>query len=138
MNLPVAIVDRFHTDGFSAQRLAYEDLCAFPEEGSIRINPLGLHVAVVFRFRNSIRIDARRTLVASRRCLLLQRLVRAFLVELLAEPIESLLFRSPVGRRRFSRLGLQRPMHTLVTPVLLRMTWLDPLRLNAQFHPEDR
>src|SRR5271156_67064 len=137
MDSPVAIVDRFHADALSAQTLADKDLCAFPEESSVPINSLGLDVAVVFRFSNSIRIKARRTLVASGRGLLLQRLVRAFLIELLAESIKRFLLRSPVGRRRFSRLGLQRPMHALVTPILLRMTWLDPLRLNAQLHPVD-
>jgi hypothetical protein len=55
-------------------------------------------------------------------------LVRAFLFELLAEPVKGLLLRSPVGRRRFGRLRLQRPMHALVTTIPLRITWLDPRR----------
>src|SRR5271156_6372169 len=138
MNIPVAIVGRLHADEFSSQTLADKDLCAFPEEGSIRINSLGLHAGVVFRFRHSIRIASRRTVVASGRCLLRHRLMRALLVELLAESIKSLLLCSPVGRWRFRRLGLQRPMHALVTPILLRMTWLDPLRRDAQLHPVDR
>src|ERR1700677_2173366 len=106
MNVPVAILGLLHADEFSPQTLADKDLCAFPEEGSIRINPLGLHVGVVFRFRNSIRIEARRPLVARGRCLLLERLTRAFLVELLAEPIKGFLLRSPVGRWGVRRLGL--------------------------------
>jgi hypothetical protein len=138
MNVPVAIIGRLHADEFSSQTLADKDLCALPEEGSIRINSLGLHAGVVLRCSNSIRIAARRTVVARGRRLLLQRLMRAFLVELLAESIKSLLLRSPVGRWRFRRLGLQRPMHALVTPILLRMTWLDPLRRDAQLHPVDR
>src|ERR1700730_18527815 len=56
MNVPVAIVGRFHADEFSPQTLADKDLCAFPEESSIRIHSLRLHAGVVFRFRNSIRI----------------------------------------------------------------------------------
>ena len=79
MNVPVAIVGRLHANDFSSQALADKDLCTFPEEGSIRINSLRLHVGVVFRFRNSIRIDARRTLVARGRCLLLQSLVGSLL-----------------------------------------------------------
>src|SRR5580693_4476406 len=86
INVPVAIVGRLHTDKFSPQTLADKDLCAFPEESSIRIHSLRLHAGVVFRFRNSIRIEARRTVVARGRRLLLQRLMRAFLVELSAEP----------------------------------------------------
>src|ERR1700689_1115830 len=124
MNVPVAIVGRLHADEFSPQALADKDLCAFPEEGSIRINSLRLHVGVVFRFRNSIRIGARRAVVAGGWCLLLERLMGAFLVELLAAPIKSLFLRSPVGRRGFRRLCLQRPMDALVTPILIRMTWL--------------
>jgi hypothetical protein len=50
LSLRVAIVDGLHADGFSAQTLADKDLCAFQEEGSIRINPPGFYIAVVFRF----------------------------------------------------------------------------------------
>src|SRR5271165_6759870 len=109
VNVPVAIVGLLHGDEFSPQTLADKDLCAFPEEGSIRIHSLRLHVSVVFRFRDSIRIGPRRTVVARGRRLLLQRLMRALLVELLAEPIKGFLLRSPAGRRRVGRLGLQRP-----------------------------
>ena len=59
VNVPIAIVGRFHADEFSPQTLADKDLCAFPEESSIRIHSLRLHAGVVFRFRNSIRIGAR-------------------------------------------------------------------------------
>jgi hypothetical protein len=58
---------------------------SFQKKVPLRINQLGLDVAVVFRFRNSIRIDARLTLVATCRGLQLERLVPAFLVELLAD-----------------------------------------------------
>ena len=119
INLPVAIIDGLKSDGFSAERLADENLCALPEEGAIWINPLAFHVAGVFRFCNSIWIDAGRTLVARGRRLLLERLVRAFLVVLLAESIKSPLLRPTVGCRRFSRLRLQRSIHAFVTPVLL-------------------
>ncbi len=42
INIPVAIIDWLQTDGLFAQRFADKDLGAFPEEGSIRVNPLGL------------------------------------------------------------------------------------------------
>src|SRR6202035_4367200 len=64
MNFPVAIVGRLHADELSPQTLADKDLCAFPEEGSILINSLRFHVGVVFRFSNSIWIEARGTVIA--------------------------------------------------------------------------
>src|SRR6201999_304901 len=88
-DVPVAIVGLLHADEFSPQTLADKDLCTFPEEGSIRIDSLRLQVGVVFRFGNSIRIAARRTAIARGRRLLLQRLMRPLLVELLAEPIKN-------------------------------------------------
>src|SRR5262249_60174843 len=57
--------------------------------------------------------------------LLVERLVRALVIELLAKDVELALLRRKTPGRRPSRLGLQRAMHPFMAPVLRR-----PARLN--------
>ena len=59
--------------------------------------------------------------------LLAERLVRPVGVEVLPEAVEARLLARLVRRRRPGRLRLQRPVHALVPPVLLRAARLDPL-----------
>lgn len=67
--------------------------------------------------------------------MLIERLVGTFGVELLPETLELTLL-CPAGVSRRSRgLGFQRAMHTLMTPVLLRLSWLDELGHDAEAHP---
>ena len=49
----------------------------------------------------------------------------AFVVEFLAEGVEAPLLGGAVARRWARGLGLESPVHALVSPILLRLTGLD-------------
>jgi hypothetical protein len=61
--------------------------------------------------------------------------MRALLVVHATELIEEILLRNSVGRWRTGSFRLQCPVHPLVSTVLLRMAWLDPLWSNAKLDP---
>jgi hypothetical protein len=63
--------------------------------------------------------------------------VRPLLVVFSAEVVEPNLLRGEVALRWSCRLVLERPMHSFVTAVLLRVRRLDQLRVNAQANPPD-
>ena len=67
-----------------------------------------------------------------------QRFVRTLFVILSPKTIKGPLLRAPVGRRRRSRLLLQRAMHALVPSVLFRMSGRNALRHDPQLHPPHR
>src|SRR5437762_14175426 len=70
--------------------------------------------------------------------LLVERLVRALVIELLAKDVELALLRRKTPGRRPGRLCLQRAMHSFMAPVLRRPARLDQLGENAQAHPPRR
>ena len=55
-----------------------------------------------------------------RGCLLIERFVRAVVVIFLAEAIEAALLRAKRAARRAGRFRLERAVHALMAPVLLR------------------
>src|SRR3982751_7052402 len=95
-------------------------------------------MARVFRLRSLFRIRPAGGMLKLRRSLLSQTLGRTLFVVDAAEPIESLLLRPPAAGRRTSRLLFQRPVHPLVTTVLLRVARLEGLQTDAQPQPAHR
>jgi hypothetical protein len=61
----------------------------------------------------------------------------SLLIELDLKGIEARLLVACCERGRAQRLLLQGAMHSLVSPVLLWMTWLDALVVNTKLHPPD-
>ena len=78
------------------------------------------------------------TRIHRRRRLHCQAFMRTHLVVLLAKPVHHPLLLPPIGGRRHRCLLLQRAMHPLVPPVLLRMPGFNPLRHDPQLHPPHR
>src|SRR5215471_10592770 len=78
---------------------------------------------------------ALRGLVHLGRAFHLQGFVWPLLVELLSERVEAILLLQHVRSGWTSGLGLQRPVHSLMLAVLLRMPWLDALVSDAEAHP---
>jgi hypothetical protein len=64
--------------------------------------------------------------------------VRTFGIELAKEGIEAALLLQAVEVWRTGRFLLEGEVHALVTPVLLRMTWLDAFDGDAEPKPPDR
>src|SRR5439155_7752127 len=77
----------------------------------------------------------RRGRVTRGRRLLVERLVRALVIELLAKDVELALLRRQTPGRRPGRLGLQRAMHPFMAPVLGRPARLDQPGENAGAPP---
>ena len=64
--------------------------------------------------------------------------MRTFGIELANEGVEAFLLLQAVGARRAGCFLLEGEVHALVTPVLLRMAWLDALDGDAEPEPPDR
>ena len=64
--------------------------------------------------------------------------MRTHLIEFTAHPIEATLLRCRRGRGRRGRFLLQRQMESLMSPVLLRVPWINPIELDAQLEPPHR
>ena len=67
-----------------------------------------------------------------------RRLVRPLLVIVTAERVEARLLLIGVGGRRPRGLLLERTMHALMAPVLLRRGGPDEMRLDAELEPPGR
>src|ERR1700722_1173402 len=103
-----------------------------PKELTMLEHAPHLHGRVVLWLAHPRRIGTQGTSVNRLGRLHREPLGRTELVILLAKLVEGPLLRSPVGPRRRDRRFLQGAMHALVSSVLLRMSWLDPLRHDAQ------
>ncbi len=77
------------------------------------------------------RIDFRRVLHG-------KRLMRSFVIELFQESVELGLLLQDVGARWPGGFFLQRQVHALMPPVLLRMTGPNAFDRDAQAQPPDR
>src|SRR5882672_1985939 len=64
--------------------------------------------------------------------------MRAALIEFLSKTIETPLLFTRVGRRRRRGRRLQRAVHPLVTAILCRFSWRDPLQPAPGFKPFHR
>ena len=107
-----------------------------PAEMTVALNVAHQHRVGVLNLRQPIRVGPRRRLVDRVRRLHPQRLMRADFVVIVAKAIQFQLLAAPVLGR--PQVQLQRAMHALVAPVLLRMTGLNALRHDAQLHPPRR
>src|SRR5436309_9571109 len=82
----------------------------------------------VLERRQPVRHGARRRRVARGRGRLVERLMRALVIELLAKEIEASLLRGEPARRRTRRLRLQGAVHAVMPAVLRRFAGLDAVR----------
>jgi hypothetical protein len=64
--------------------------------------------------------------------------VRPLAVEAIHEHVKPHLLLEHIGGGRAGGLGLQREMHALVSPVLLRVARRGPFESNAEAEPPDR
>src|SRR6185295_9723561 len=95
-------------------------------------------MAGIFDRWQSLGVRSGRGRVDCRRPLLSERLVRPFVVELLAETVEALLLLLEGLLRWAGGLSFERPVHSLVCAVLLRMARHDPLDADADADPPER
>ena len=118
--VPESVADFFETDVLARQRVRDAHPSLLPADAAIAADEPDFKVPGVFERGQAPWPLARRGQIVLRRCLLIERFVRPIVVVFLAEAIEAELLgaqRPAWGTRRF---GLERAMHALMAPVLLR------------------
>src|SRR5215469_10252111 len=125
-------------DRLADQRLADKDQLARPFDLAVAAHAAHRNLVAIVRILDPIRIGPWRRLVQRTRRPLSQRLVRPLIVIDRPEGVEPLLLARQTGGWRCRRLLLERAVHPLVPPVLLRLARHDPLGPDAQFDPPHR
>src|SRR5215469_130045 len=135
---PVAALGLDDADRLTDQCLAYKDQLARPFDLAVAAHAALGNVVAIVRLRKPIRIGPRRGLIQRGRRPLSQRLVRPLIIVDRAERVKLLLLRQQTGGWRRRRLLLERAMHPLVPPILLRLDGDNPLGPDAQLDPPHR
>src|SRR6266446_6797728 len=119
------LIDRQQAHALAPQHLAQKYIVPLlPAKMPMRMNAPHQHRRGILRLPHPRRIRPPRWLICAGRRLHPQRFMRPHFVVFLAEIRERSLLRSPILGRRHCHLLLQRAMHALVPPVLLRMSGL--------------
>ena len=117
---PVAVRRLGDADRLTDQGLADEDQLAAPLDLAGAAHPPHRMVGIVPWLFDPLRIGPRRSRVAARWRLLVERLVRPFAIVVPAEAVKAPLLAFRRGSGWLRSLLLQRPMQALVAAVLLR------------------
>src|SRR6516162_2294269 len=125
-------------DRLADQCLTDKNQLARPFDLAVAAHAAHRNLVTIVRILDPIPIGARRRLVQRTRRPLSQRLVRPLIVVDRAEGVEPLLLAWQTGGWRRCRLLLERAVHPLVPPILLRLARHDPLGPDAQFDPPHR
>src|SRR5262245_11463693 len=137
-HLPLAAVGLGKTDRLTDQDLADEDEFAAPLDLAVAAHAAHRERVGIDHFAHRTWIGPRRWDVVGSRCLESERLVRPLFVEVAAERVKARLLLGDRRGRRGCGFGLERAVHTLMTPVLLRLSRINPLRNNAKLEPPNR
>src|SRR5882724_98520 len=135
---PVAGLGLGDADRLAGKRLADVDELAAPFDLAAGADASDGMVGIVPGLLDAARIGSRRGVVAAGRGDLPQGLVRAVIVEVVAEAVEARLLLGGRGGRRLGGFRLERAMHALVPAVLLRRAGIDPLEDDAELDPAHR
>ena len=127
---PPTLRARLQTHRLTFQSVGDKDVVSAPPHLPAGGDSPHLPVGSILDFPQPLWVSARGAAVVRGRGLLPQRLMRALVIVLLPELVEALLLRAPVASRRRSRGLLQRSMHPLMPPVLLRLARGDMLGHN--------
>src|SRR5882724_10778365 len=132
VNVPDAVRNLFEAHVFPDANGGDIHPPAVPPNAAVGADVADFEAIGVLERRQAVGHRAPRRSVAGGRRLLIERLVRALVVELLPEGIEAALLRGEVAGRWARRLGLQGAVHAFMPAVLLRVAGLDELRQDAQ------
>lgn len=134
-NLPAVVVTGDEANGFLGEDFGEVEELSAPFELAVVPHPSHRHPRRVFHLRQPVRIGSGGGEVDLSGSEALQGLVRALPVELLDKGIETPLLLRKSVRRRLDGRRLQRPVHSLMPPILARLGRSNPLRSNPQPHP---
>src|SRR3989440_8308218 len=133
---PLLVVDRFESHGLFRQDFREIEQLAAPLDLAVLADLSNRESRLVLHLREFGRVGAWRGAIDAPRCLSSQRLMAALPVIFLLKRIVLALLLLEIGLRRHCLL--QGSMHPLVTAILGRFSWLDPLRLDSQLDPPFR
>src|SRR5262245_49430228 len=125
------------TNELAGERLADEDAMTSPFDLAVRVDPTNLVIFVITRLRPLRYCSIRRRIEFAGHTLA-QRLMRPFLVVMVAEHIKARLLLGRIRRRRVSGLLVQGAMHPLVSAVLLWRGRMDEARFDPELEPPSR
>jgi hypothetical protein len=134
----VAVFEFGQADELAHDRLADEGELAPPFDLAPRSHPTNLMVGVAPRVFEAFRHVPRRGRIEIGRRPLPERLVRALFIIVSAELVEAGLLLPSVGGGRLRGLLLQRAVHPLMAPVLLRRGGANEMRFDAEPEPPRR
>ena len=125
------VVHLLKTHVVFVQRVADEHLAAKHPNGAVTAHSPHQVVGRIVVGLDALGHASGRAVVHLRRSLHPQGLMRPLFVELLPKPIKLLLLGPQAAGGRERGLLLERPVHLLVHPGLLRPAWLDQLGVDA-------
>src|SRR5436190_5912905 len=133
---PPVLVDGLEAHGFFSQNFREVEQLAAPLDLAIVTHLPDCNSRLVLHLGEFGRIGAWRGAIDAPWCLSSQRLMGALPVIFLLKRIIVALLLTEIALRRHCLL--QGSMHPLVTAILGRFSWLDPLRLDSQLDPPFR
>lgn len=134
-DLPLVFIGLTKADGLTGERSPGQEKCALPREAARAVGPSHDDIAAVLRRAWLLGHHASRRLVVLRWRRLSECFVGSLVVVVAAKVIEGALLIVHRRARRRRRVLLERLVHALVAPVLLRFSGLDSLRNDAELDP---
>jgi len=134
---PAAIGQCFESYELVCQAVAQVPLRLVDSDDTVGVGPLRREVPGVHGVLEVAWIASLRRPVELGGHDLAESFVRALVIVIVFESVERTLLCREARSRRPSRLRLQRPVHSLVSPVLLGMAWQNPLGANSELDPPD-
>ncbi len=135
VDIPDAVVDFLEADIFPGTGDGDVDPATVPPEATVGADIAHLEAVGILEGWQFVGHRPGGRCIAGGRGAPVERLMRALMVELLADVVELLLLCAPGGAGRSGGVGLQRAMQALVATVLVRFTGFDDRRQDAQADP---
>src|SRR5437667_2780007 len=132
VHIPDPVVDLLEADVFADANRGDVDPATVPPNAPVGADIPHLESIRVLQWRQAIGHRPRGGVITRCRRLLVECLMRALVVELLAKDVEAALLRREAPRRRPCGLRLQGTVHPFMPAVLVRAPGLDELRQNAE------
>jgi hypothetical protein len=138
VDVPFAVIDLYQANLLVAQGLTDVYPVLVPADPAVATHPADLVVAGILQRGEVGGVGSRGRGVERGRRRIVERLMGAERVVLVAPPIEAALLVAPAVARRPRAFALERQMHALVPAVLLRGAGLDEIGDDAEADPPDR
>lgn len=134
-NVPDAVADLLESDELTVESLREELLLGVKAEGTGVADATDFDVSWIFRWGDSFGVCTSGGFPSRIRSFIVESLMRSNLVVGISEALEHALLGAEVGARRFGGVGFESFVQSLMSAILLRITWGDALVGNAELKP---